>query len=150
MTDKNRNIRNGSRSDPTIPFVSFFVMAEYDLNANDGYEQKLPIEKVIPQYVSHTSDYDVALVKFRSLTHLHVQQPCKACVFIVTQLPACHPLLRHRVGLYIRRGQFFTGMYENKKKVRGPPSRFITIRNFKHFNVNEFRSDLSAHMHRFM
>ena len=50
-----------------VIFTSF-VSGDHDLNANDGFEQKIPIEKIIlhPQYVSRTYDYDVALVKLQS------------------------------------------------------------------------------------
>lgn len=51
---------------------TFFVTGDHDLNATDGYEQNVPIEKIFrhPQYTSNlrrgTTDYDVALVKLQS------------------------------------------------------------------------------------
>jgi len=41
------------------------VTGEYDLNANDGFEQNISIEKIIshPGCNPNTWDYDVAFVK---------------------------------------------------------------------------------------
>lgn len=48
------------------------MTGDHNLNATDGYEQNVPIEKIFrhPQYTSNlrrgTTDYDVALVKLQS------------------------------------------------------------------------------------
>lgn len=53
------------------PLLYLFT-GDHDLNATDGYEQNIPIDKIFrhPQYTSNlrrgTRDYDVALVKLQS------------------------------------------------------------------------------------
>ncbi|XP_078342560.1 serine protease 1-like isoform X2 [Oculina patagonica] len=45
------------------------VAGDHDLNGKEGYEQNIPIEKIIkhPQYAAHKNhDYDLALIKLKS------------------------------------------------------------------------------------
>ena len=46
----------------------FVVTGDHDLNGQEGYEQNIPIEKIIkhPDYAWLSSDYDLALIKLRS------------------------------------------------------------------------------------
>lgn len=47
----------------------FILTGDHNLNGKEGYEQNIPIEKIIkhPQYAAHQNhDYDLALIKLQS------------------------------------------------------------------------------------
>lgn len=47
----------------------FVVTGDHDLNGQEGYEQNIPIERIIkhPKYAAHANhDYDLALIKLQS------------------------------------------------------------------------------------
>ena len=59
--------------DGTLTLVSKhflkFATGEHDLNEKEGFEQNIPIKKIIlhPKYDSHSNhDYDLALIKLQS------------------------------------------------------------------------------------
>ena len=58
-----------SESGSFFMFIIIVATGDHDLNGQEGYEQKNPIEKIIthPDYAPHNShDYDLALIKLKS------------------------------------------------------------------------------------
>ena len=50
-------------------WLVFVVTGDHNLNGQEGYEQNIPIEKIIkhPDYAPHANyDYDLALIKLQS------------------------------------------------------------------------------------
>lgn len=52
---------------PTLTLTLYLLTGDHDLNTNDGFEQNIPIQRIIshPQYVGQINnhDYDLALIK---------------------------------------------------------------------------------------